>query len=77
MQLTATVLRAILSSLVAGCAVAAPFALDIYRDRQHRIIIRGPVTIYRSATPQWLDPSNAVVATVSEKERRASQTYPL
>ena len=59
-------LRGILALLVAGCAMAAPFALDIYRDRQHRMVIRGPVTVYHSATPQWLDPGNAVVATVSE-----------
>jgi len=45
-----------------------PFALDIYRDRQHRIVIHGTLKIYRNSEPYWRNANNSIIATVTARE---------
>lgn len=63
------IIRASVTLLVVVFAIAAPFIVDILADRRHRVIIRGPLNVYHLATPQSLEPSNSVVATVSVQDR--------
>jgi hypothetical protein len=56
--------------IVAVVAVLAttPFAVDIFRDQQHRVIVRGSVQVYQTPEPYWRDSSNPVVATATKHD---------
>jgi hypothetical protein len=60
--------RIILSLVLIAALGATPFAIDIYRDRQHRIAVHGSVTVYQSPEPYWRDHSNLALATVTEQD---------
>jgi hypothetical protein len=61
--LTSTFVLALVALLVFG-----PSALDAYHDRQHRVVIQGPVSVYHTPEDPSRDHSNSEIARVTEKD---------
>src|SRR6266496_3394279 len=51
---------------LAALLVFGPPAVDAYRDRQHRVLVELPLSVYQAAEPPWRDHSNSPVATAAE-----------
>ena len=58
-------IRALITLVVIAFAVAAPFALDVISDRQHRVVVTDALDVYATSEPPWRDHSNSVVASVT------------
>ena len=61
--LTSTFVSALLALLVFG-----PPAFDAFHDRQHRIVVTGPLTIYQTPDEHLRDRNNSEVARVTDKD---------
>jgi hypothetical protein len=58
-------IRALIILLVIAFGLAAPFALDVISDRQHRVVVTDALEVYATSEPPWRDHSNSVVARVT------------
>lgn len=48
--------------------VFGPQVFDAYRDRQHRVVVDKPLSVYRTAEPPWFDHGNSKIATAAEHD---------